>query len=426
MGWITYSQLEEGDEILTFNNNLNKVEWNKVDILLVKEHKGKMLKMSGKNHSSLTTLDHRWYTRDSVKGLCSSERSIDLMKYGNTSSRRIPLMAEWNSDENFRTLSDDQMKLLGIFMTDGHYESSKRLGITQSTSNRKTGNLDEIKRLIESTGCTIEKEYVKHFDKYSDIHQVEFSGTFVQHIISILDKEKVFKNTELIYSFTQGEARALLSGLMLGDGWKKKRSINTFYISTKSDSRRKLFEDIIIMSGYGYSTRFNKTSGQWVICVKSRKNLYIGFLDKEIVDYNGVVWCPHVKNDSFIARRDGQIYVTQNTPIQGGAGDLMKLGIIKLQKMYEKKGYDAVTLLYVHDEYVIECREDQAEALAKDVQALMENIYPKCSVPIKCGGGIYDDWAGLKQGSKRPTSKGEKNPKIIDTFIKYKMIKLLK
>ena len=76
--------------------------------------------------------------------------------------------------------------------------------------------------------------------------------------------------------------------------------------------------------------------------------------------------------------------------------------------------------------YVIECREDQAEALAKDVQALMENIYPKCSVPIKCEGGIYDDWAGLKQGSKKPTAKGEKNPKIIDTFIKYKMIKLLK
>lgn len=115
-----------------------------------------------------------------------------------------------------------------------------------------------------------------------------------------------------------------------------------------------------------------------------------------------------------------------NTPIQGGAGDLMKLGILKLQKMYEKKGYDAVTLLYVHDEYVIECREDQAEALAKDVQALMENIYPKCSVPIKCEGGIYDDWAGLKQGSKKPTTKGEKNPKIIDTFIKYKMIKLLR
>lgn len=115
-----------------------------------------------------------------------------------------------------------------------------------------------------------------------------------------------------------------------------------------------------------------------------------------------------------------------NTPIQGGAGDLMKLGIIKLQKMYEKKGYDAVTLLYVHDEYVIECREDQAEELSKDVKALMENIYPKCSVPIKCEGGIYDDWAGLKQGSKKPTDKGEKNQKIIDTFIKYKMIKLLR
>lgn len=106
-----------------------------------------------------------------------------------------------------------------------------------------------------------------------------------------------------------------------------------------------------------------------------------------------------------------------NTPIQGGAGDLMKLGIIKLQQLYESKGYDANTLLYVHDEYVIEVRADQAEKLAEDVQFLMENIYPKCSVPIKCEGGIYDDWAGLKQGAKEIKKSGGGNSTLLNTFI---------
>jgi len=110
---------------------------------------------------------------------------------------------------------------------------------------------------------------------------------------------------------------------------------------------------------------------------------------------------------------------TINTIIQGGAGDLMKLGIIKLGRLYREKEYDANTLLYVHDEYVIEVKEEQADRLLVDVINLMENIYPPCSVPIKCDGGIYDSWAGLKQG----TIKKRKKKSIVS---KLKILKLIK
>lgn len=91
-----------------------------------------------------------------------------------------------------------------------------------------------------------------------------------------------------------------------------------------------------------------------------------------------------------------------NTIIQGGAGDLMKLAIVKLEKMYLEKGYDANTLLYIHDEFVIEVKDSQAEACLKDVIDLMQNIFPACDVPILCEGDIFDNWDGLKSkaGSK--------------------------
>lgn len=108
-------------------------------------------------------------------------------------------------------------------------------------------------------------------------------------------------------------------------------------------------------------------------------------------------------------RRKGQWGVGQrkavNTPIQGGAGDLMKLAIIKLAEMYVHKGYDAKTLLYVHDEFVVEVRADQAESCSKDVKYVMENIFPKCKVPIICDGGVYTNWAALKQGEAEQTIK---------------------
>lgn len=96
---------------------------------------------------------------------------------------------------------------------------------------------------------------------------------------------------------------------------------------------------------------------------------------------------------------------TVNTIIQGGAGDLMKLGVIKLAKMYREKRYDATTLLYIHDEYVIEVREDQAERCYKDCVEIMTNIFPSCRVPILCEGGIFDDWGGLKGGAKPKKKK---------------------
>ena len=73
--------------------------------------------------------------------------------------------------------------------------------------------------------------------------------------------------------------------------------------------------------------------------------------------------------------------------------------------MYEEFGFDASTLLYIHDEYLIEVREDQAESCAKEVHKVLCNIFPKCKVPILAEGGILDDWAGLKQGAKKKTIK---------------------
>jgi len=88
-----------------------------------------------------------------------------------------------------------------------------------------------------------------------------------------------------------------------------------------------------------------------------------------------------------------------NTPIQGGAADLMKLGILRLAEVYKKYNIDATTLLYVHDEYVIEVKESQAKRCMEKVHEVMRDIFPKSKVPIIAEGGIFDNWYGLKGGS---------------------------
>lgn len=91
-----------------------------------------------------------------------------------------------------------------------------------------------------------------------------------------------------------------------------------------------------------------------------------------------------------------------NTKIQGGAGDLMKKGIQDLHTMFKERGYDANLLMVVHDEYVIEVDERQAEACWADAKKVMENVFPTCLVPIVADGGIFTSWAGMKLGEESP------------------------
>lgn len=88
-----------------------------------------------------------------------------------------------------------------------------------------------------------------------------------------------------------------------------------------------------------------------------------------------------------------------NSIIQGGAGDLMKLGAIKIDQMIMDRGYDAAILMYVHDEFVIEVKKSQAKECLVDVEYQMNNIYPECRVPIVCDAGIFSSWNEMKAGS---------------------------
>jgi DNA polymerase-1 len=98
-----------------------------------------------------------------------------------------------------------------------------------------------------------------------------------------------------------------------------------------------------------------------------------------------------------------------NTKIQGGAGDLMKYGIQKIYKEFEARGWDAMLLMVVHDEFVIEAREDIMFEVYDCVVDIMRHIFPKCRVPIDCDGGIFDNWGKKGRDYMKPEEKKKVN-----------------
>ncbi len=82
-----------------------------------------------------------------------------------------------------------------------------------------------------------------------------------------------------------------------------------------------------------------------------------------------------------------------NATIQGTAADIIKIAMVRL---YEKlKDLDAYMVLQVHDELLIEARENIAEEVAKIVKETMESVV-NFSVPLKANTKIADNWYDAK------------------------------
>ena len=80
-----------------------------------------------------------------------------------------------------------------------------------------------------------------------------------------------------------------------------------------------------------------------------------------------------------------------NAPIQGTAADILKLAMIALDAKLDEE--TARMLLTVHDEIVIEIREERVAEVAGIVKDTMENIFPLAvplAVDTRWGRSWYD------------------------------------
>ena len=83
--------------------------------------------------------------------------------------------------------------------------------------------------------------------------------------------------------------------------------------------------------------------------------------------------------------------VAKNTPIQGTAADIIKIAMIKVYNRLKESGLDAKLILQVHDELIVEAREDCAEQVAALLKEEMENAV-KLTVPMTVDVNIGRTW----------------------------------
>ncbi len=99
----------------------------------------------------------------------------------------------------------------------------------------------------------------------------------------------------------------------------------------------------------------------------------------------------HSKNPMIRANAER---MAMNTPIQSTAADLMKLAMIEIDRRLESEGFRSRLTIQVHDEVVLDCPRDEAEAVKRLVTEVMENAM-KLSVPLRVNASSGANWMEL-------------------------------
>jgi DNA polymerase-1 len=82
-----------------------------------------------------------------------------------------------------------------------------------------------------------------------------------------------------------------------------------------------------------------------------------------------------------------------NMPIQGLAADIVKLAMIKIYDEY-KNNSDVRMILQIHDEIILEVKEDIASEVSLRVKTLMESVF-KLKVPLIADVSVGDNWGEI-------------------------------
>ena len=83
--------------------------------------------------------------------------------------------------------------------------------------------------------------------------------------------------------------------------------------------------------------------------------------------------------------------VAMNAPIQGTAADIIKIAMIRVRRRLIEENLDAHLVMQVHDELVLEVRDDEVALAARLLREEMENAV-KLSVPLTVDVTVGKNW----------------------------------
>ena len=103
-------------------------------------------------------------------------------------------------------------------------------------------------------------------------------------------------------------------------------------------------------------------------------------------------YLPELTASNHMVRASGE-RIARNAPIQGTAADIIKIAMVKVYNRLQAEELDARLIMQIHDELIVECKDDIADKVCRIVEEEMENaaaLSVKLSVDAHVGKTWYE------------------------------------
>ena len=105
-------------------------------------------------------------------------------------------------------------------------------------------------------------------------------------------------------------------------------------------------------------------------------------------------YLPELTSSNFNLRAFGE-RVARNMPVQGTAADIIKIAMVRVFERLEREHLQARLILQVHDELIVECPQEEAEAVKRLLEEEMAGAV-SLAVPMVAEAGVGETWYDAK------------------------------
>ena len=298
----------------------------------------------------------------------------------------------------YRNLS----KLLTTYleMFNDYVRSDGKIHTIFKQTGTRTGRLSSVEPNLQNIpvrseeGRKIRKAFLPSENSYllsSDYSQIELR--ILAHITDCTALINSFNNDEDIHSRVASD----IFNKPIEDVTKNERRT----------AKAVIFGIVYGISGYGLGENLDITASEAKKYIEKYLTLYpeVNNYMKTIVDktrttgyvrtlFNRKRTIEEIKNTNYMIRAMGD-RMALNTPIQGTGADILKLAMIKIDKLLKEHNLKTKMLLQVHDELIFDVPESELEIIKSLVKDTMENIYT-LKVPLKVEINYGKDWYEAK------------------------------
>ena len=227
----------------------------------------------------------------------------------------------------------------------------------------------------------------------ADYNQIEMR--ILADMADVKELKKAFKNNEDIHSLTASQVFNVPINKVNEDLRRKAKTINfgiiygiTQYGLAKqiSVSNQEALDFI-----NAYFEKFPQIKDYMNSTISAcRKQGYVSNIFGRRIHLRGI-------NDKNFSIRSFQERAAINAPVQGSAADIIRLAMIKINRLIEKdKKLQAKMLLQIHDELIFECLEKDEEYVKKTVKEAMVSIskseHHMFSIPLEVNINSGNNW----------------------------------